>query len=108
VITLAHRRAVDRVRTEVSARRREIIYGTTSVERASDVVVDAVLAGDERGRVVRCLGALSALQRQAVEMAYYDGLTYREVAQRLSASLGTVKSRLRDGLRTLRGCVGAT
>lgn len=106
VMTLAHRRAVDRVRGEVSARHREIVYGTTLADRPRDVVADAVVARDERGQVVRCLGALSELQRQALELAYYEGLTYREVAARLSASLGTVKTRMRDGLRKLRDCVG--
>lgn len=105
LLTLAHRRAVDRVRSEVSARRREIAYGAER-ERESDVVVDTVLAHDERGQVVRCLGVLSGLQRQAIELAYYDGLTYRQVSDRLSTSLGTVKTRMRDGLRKLSDCLG--
>jgi RNA polymerase sigma-70 factor (ECF subfamily) len=56
--------------------------------------------------VVRCLGTLTDLQRQSVELAYYRGLTYREVSEELSATLPTVKSRIRDGLLRLRQCLG--
>lgn len=54
----------------------------------------------------RCLDSLTVLQRQSVTLAYYDGLTYREVAEQLSLPLGTVKTRMRDGLTRLRDCLG--
>ena len=60
---------------------------------------------DERRKVAECLGGLTDLQRQSIELAYYDGLTYSQVAQRLSANLATIKSRIRDGLRGLRQCL---
>lgn len=108
VMTLAHRRAVDRVRAEVASNRREWYYGTTHLDTASDMVVEAVVRHDDRRRVVGCLGALTDTQRQAIELAYYEGLTYVQVSERLSTSLGTVKSRMRDGMRKLRDCLGAS
>lgn len=106
LMTLAHHRAVDRVRAEYTAARRESRYGATTVEPAADVVVDTAMTREEARQVVDCLGALTEVQRQAIEMAYYEGLTYPQVAQRLSTSLGTIKSRVRDGLRSLRDCLG--
>ena len=67
---------------------------------------EEVEAGLEREWVRRCLDRLTALQRQSVTLAYYDGYTYREVAERLSLPLGTVKTRMRDGLTRLRECLG--
>jgi RNA polymerase sigma-70 factor (ECF subfamily) len=106
LMTIAHRRAVDRVRAESAAARREYRYGATTVETAADVVADTAMTREEARQVVDCLGGLTDVQRQAIEMAYYDGLTYPQVAQRLSTSLGTIKSRIRDGLRNLRDCLG--
>ncbi|WP_245906155.1 sigma-70 family RNA polymerase sigma factor [Mycolicibacterium palauense] len=104
--TLAHRRAVDRVRSEESASHREARYGAMSVDRAGDQVTESVIRSDERARVADCLGGLTELQRECIQLAYYDGLTYPEVSQRLSANLATVKSRMRDALRGLRNCLG--
>ena len=69
-------------------------------------LIEEVEAGLEREWVRRCLDRLTALQRQSVTLAYYDGYTYREVAERLSLPLGTVKTRMRDGLARLRECLG--
>ncbi|HEY7054568.1 MAG TPA: sigma-70 family RNA polymerase sigma factor [Mycobacterium sp.] len=106
VMTMAHRRAVDRVRSEQAASQRDARYGAATAETASDVVADSAILRDEQRRVADCLGGLSELQRQCIEMAYYGGLTYAQVSERLSTSLGTVKSRMRDGLRGLRDCLG--
>ncbi len=54
----------------------------------------------------RCLGGLTELQRESVTLAYYGGYTYNEVAGLLSVPLGTVKTRLRDGLIRMRDCMG--
>lgn len=105
VLTMAHRRAVDRVRSEQAGSQRESRYGITNLEPASDVVADSAIAGDDRRRVARCLEALTDAQRQCIEMAYYGGLTYAEVSQRLAANLSTIKSRMRDALRGLRNCL---
>jgi RNA polymerase sigma-70 factor (ECF subfamily) len=105
VLTLAHRRAVDRVRSAraaVDRDQREALRATP----AFDQVAEEVEAGLEREWVRRCLARLTALQRQSVTLAYYEGYTYREVAERLSLPLGTVKTRMRDGLTRLRHCLG--
>ena len=108
LMTMAHRRAVDRVRAEQSAGQRESRYGAAMVERPGDLVADSAIAADERRRVTACLDSLTDLQRQCIELAYYGGLTYAEVSQRLSANLSTIKSRMRDALRGLRGCLGVS
>lgn len=108
LMTMAHRRAVDRVRAEQSAGQRESRYGAATVERPADLVADSAIAADEHRRVAACLDALTDVQRQCIEMAYYGGLTYTEVSRRLSANLSTIKSRMRDALRGLRGCLGVS
>jgi RNA polymerase sigma-70 factor (ECF subfamily) len=105
LMTMAHRRAIDRVRAEQAGSRRESRYGAANVDPASDVVADSAIAGDERRRVTECLEALTDAQRQCIELAYYGGLTYPEVSQRLAANLSTIKSRIRDALRGLRNCL---
>jgi RNA polymerase sigma-70 factor (ECF subfamily) len=104
IMTLAHRRAVDRVRSEERAVARELRAQTAAIDY--DEVVDAALARLEQERVRRCLGGLTDLQRQSVALAYYGGYSYREVAQLLGVPVGTVKTRMRDGLIRLRDCLG--
>ena len=69
-------------------------------------MADAVETRLEQEQVRRCLETLTDLQRESVTLAYYGGYTYREVAELLDAPLGTVKTRLRDGLIRLRDCLG--
>jgi RNA polymerase sigma-70 factor, ECF subfamily len=106
LLTLAHRRAVDRVRSEQAASRRESRYGATTSEPAADHVSEAVITREELRQVATCLEGLTDVQRECIELAYYQGMTYREVSERLSANLATVKSRMRDALRGLRNCLG--
>jgi RNA polymerase sigma-70 factor (ECF subfamily) len=106
LLTLAHRRAVDRVRAEQAAGQRDARYGAATADRPTDHVSDEVIAGEERQRVAACMEGLTDLQRECLELAYYQGLTYVQVSERLSANLATVKSRMRDGLRGLRNCLG--
>jgi RNA polymerase sigma-70 factor (ECF subfamily) len=108
LMTIAHRRAVDRVRSEQAASQRESRYGAASLEPPSDHVADSVISGDERRQVTDCLGSLTDTQREAIQLAYYDGLTYVQVSERLSANLATIKSRMRDAIRGLRRCLGLT
>ena len=106
LITMAHRRAVDRVRSESASSRRDIRYAAQAQESPFDLVSDAVGSSETAETVVGCLGSLTDVQRQSVVLAYYEGLTYREVAERLSVALPTVKSRIRDGMIRLRRCLG--
>jgi len=106
IFTIAHRRAVDRVRSEQSAADRVMKVGVASVEIPHDEVVEEVAGRLERQQVRRCLDDLTGLQRQAVTLAYYQGHSYREVAELLSTSLPTIKTRMRDGLIRLRDCLG--
>jgi len=104
VMTLAHRRAVDRVRSEQKAAEREQRVATAQI--AYDEVTEAVEARLDQERVRRCLGSLTELQRESVTLAYYGGYTYRQVAGLLGVAVGTVKTRMRDGLIRLRDCLG--
>jgi RNA polymerase sigma-70 factor (ECF subfamily) len=106
MLTIAHRRAVDRVRTEQSAHDRDVKHAARSAEIDFDEVAETVEARLEAQRVRHCLGGLTDLQRESVTLAYYDGYTYPQVAELLQAPLGTVKTRMRDGLTRLRDCLG--
>ncbi len=108
VMTMAHGRAVDRVRSEQSSAQRDVTYATNTVERDVDVVSDAVETAFERRQVRHCLDSLTDLQRESIMLAYYSGYTQAEVAVSLKAPLGTIKTRLRDGLIRLRDCLGVT
>ncbi|MCF3182049.1 ECF RNA polymerase sigma factor SigK [Streptomyces polychromogenes] len=106
--TIAHRRAVDRVRSAQAAADREQAQAAREHTTAFDEVAEQVETRLEAEQVRRCLRGLTELQRQAVTLAYYRGLTYREVAEALRTPLPTIKTRMRDGLIRLRDCMGVT
>ena len=104
--TIAHRRAVDAVRSEQASRNRDErdardrqLTAPPADEGLEDTMV--------RGRVRRALGHLTELQRESIELAYYGGHTYRDVASLLNIAEGTAKTRIRDGLIRLRDEIGA-
>jgi RNA polymerase sigma-70 factor, ECF subfamily len=105
--TLAHRRAVDRVRQVARERDREQSYENRRAGTPADETWQEVEKTLDTDEVQAGLGALTALQRQAVALAYYEGCTYQQVAQRLGVPLGTAKARIRDGLKNLRSALGA-
>jgi len=101
----AHGRAVDLLRSETSRRRREERDARVTAEAGYDLeheVWDLAVAE----RVREALEALPADERRPIELAYFGGHTYREVARMLGSPEGTVKSRIRSGLRRLRGQLG--
>jgi RNA polymerase sigma-70 factor, ECF subfamily len=106
VLTLAHRRAVDRVRSAQAAKQREARVGSREQGRPFDEVAESVTSRWEQQQVRRCIQTLTDLQRESVMLTYYRGYTYREAAGLLGAPPSTVKTRLRDGLIRLRDCLG--
>jgi RNA polymerase sigma-70 factor (ECF subfamily) len=106
VFTIAHRRAVDRVRAEQASTDRLTRYAAATGDTEYDEVAEEVTRRLEHQQVRRCLDALTTLQQQAITLAYYDGRSYREVADLLGAALPTIKTRMRDGLIRLRDCLG--
>lgn len=103
VTTIAHRRAVDRVRREEAGRSREQRDAARNQPVADASPVEIVLLNEERSELHLALGHLSPLQREAVALAFLGGHTHREVAELLDLPLGTAKTRIRDGLLRLRG-----
>ncbi len=106
VLTIAHRRAVDRVRSHQAVLDREEKAGRMDVRRPFDEVTESTLATLDQQRVRQCLAQLTDLQRESIVLAYYTGYTYPEVAEVLKVAPGTVKTRIRDGLIRLRDCLG--
>ena len=106
VMTIAHRRAVDRVRSEQAAANREVRAASAEPPPPGDEVAEIVESTLEAERVRRCLDGLSGPQRESIVLAYYSGFSYPQVASKLGLALGTVKSRIRDGLSRLRDCLG--
>src|SRR6516165_3033312 len=106
VMTIAHRRAVDRVRSEsaTSLREQKVLPGPVTGDDVAELVETAL----DRQRVRRCLGTLTTLQAEAVKLAYYGGYTYAQVAELLGVALGTAKTRIRDGLIRMRDCMEVT
>ena len=108
MLALAHRRAVDRVRSSQASQQREHRAAAAYGQVPHDVVSEQVVGRLEQQAVRRCLGSLTDVQREAIDLAYYHGYTYRQVATVLSVALPTVKTRIRDGLIRLRDCLGVS
>ncbi len=105
-LTIAHRRAVDRVRTENASSRREQKAAPDLIHEQD--VAEVVTASLDQLRVHRCMDNLTELQRESIKLAYYNGYSYPEVAKLLGVALGTVKTRIRDGLIRMRDCMEVT
>ncbi|GAB3607632.1 ECF RNA polymerase sigma factor SigK [Conyzicola nivalis] len=106
IMTMAHRRAVDRVRASQASRDRDTKIGIRDYDADYDNVSDTVQTRIEHERVEKAMLRLTELQRQAVSLAYYGGYSHSEVANLLSVPIGTVKTRLRDGMIRLRDELG--
>jgi RNA polymerase sigma-70 factor, ECF subfamily len=106
VLTMTHRRAVDRVRSAQASADRDLAVGSREHVTDYDVVSETVTTRLEQEEVRQALGELTDLQREALTLAYYGGYTHREVSELLHVPLGTVKTRLRDGLLRLRDALG--
>lgn len=106
IMTIAHRRAVDRVRASEADTRRDRDYGVATQPVHHDETSETAEARIEARRVRAALETLTPTQREAIELAYLGGYTHSEVAVMLDLPLGTAKTRIRDGLIRLRDTMG--
>lgn len=106
LMTIAHRKAVDRVRSAEAADRRDTVYHQQNQDVDHDATADAAHASLEARRVRTALQQLTDVQREAIELAYFGGYTHTEVAALLDLPVGTAKTRIRDGLIRLRDTIG--
>ncbi len=105
---VAHRRAVDEVRRSERRTRIEGSVDTATTEDGPETgVVEAAMQDWRKQRLAAGLAGLPQEQRAAIELAYYDGLTYKQVAVALNIPEGTAKSRLRLAMTRLRTLLGA-
>lgn len=103
---LAHRRAVDRVRSVQRSAQRDVQHAAREVAADSSDASEDVIANEQRVEVRKALATLPDAQRAVLVLAYFDGRTQRELAEELQVPLGTVKTRMRDGMQRLRDRLG--
>jgi RNA polymerase sigma-70 factor (ECF subfamily) len=106
MLTIVHRKSVDRVRSAEAATRRDSTYELRNQTVDHDSTADAAHASMEARRVRNAMESLTPVQREALELAYFGGYTHTEVASMLDLPLGTAKTRIRDGLIRLRDTIG--
>ena len=108
VLTMAHRRAIDRVRSSQAASDRDVRVGFRDLEPPRDDVAENVELRREAQRGTEILAGLPESQREAITLAYFGGYSQSEIAALVGAPLGTIKTRMRDGLTRLRQGLGVT
>jgi RNA polymerase sigma-70 factor (ECF subfamily) len=106
LLTIVHRKAVDRVRSAEASGRRDAAYGHREIAVPHDETAERATASLEATRVRTALADLTTKQREAVELAFLGGYTHTEVAAMLDLPIGTAKTRIRDGLIRLRDALG--
>ena len=102
LVAIARNRSIDRLRSSASTRRMEPIEGAQDVHDSTPGALEQVAAGQEHARLAGCLGELEEHHAAAIRSAFLDGITYDELAARMSVPLGTMKSWIRRGLLKLR------
>lgn len=102
ILMLARSRALDRLRRRDSSRRREEAAGETMDEAIPPVGTERLEVQERRRKVTSALGILSDDQRRCIELAFFEGLSHTQIAERLEAPIGTVKSRILLGMNKLR------
>jgi RNA polymerase sigma-70 factor (ECF subfamily) len=107
IMTMTHRRTVDRIRASQAAHDRDLRIGVRDFQDTADIA-DAIETIVESERVKAAMARLTSLQRQAITLAYFGGLSHTEISAHLQVPVGTIKTRLRDGLIRLRDEMGVT
>lgn len=110
ILTIAHRRAIDRVRREQTQRDRLAVQAPEdeAIVGEQETIVDAMETQWQSQQVRQAVTHLSDKQREAIELAYFKGMTQQQVSEHLEVPLGTAKTRLRDALIQLRGALEVT
>ena len=108
LLTIVHRKSVDRVRSAEASTRRDTTYNQQNQPVDHDSTAEAAQASLEAHRVRTALESLTPVQREALELAYFGGYTHTEVATMLDLPVGTAKTRIRDGLIRLRDTMGVS
>jgi RNA polymerase sigma-70 factor (ECF subfamily) len=106
ILTIVHRKAVDRVRSTEASTSRDTTYHRENTPIDHDQTAEAAQSSLEAQRVRGAVTTLTEIQREAVELAFFSGYTHTEVATLLDIPVGTAKTRIRDGLIRLRDAMG--
>jgi RNA polymerase sigma-70 factor, ECF subfamily len=106
LLTIVHRKAVDRVRSVEAASARDETWNRETAPTDHDQTAEAAHASLDAARIRSAVATLTDVQRRAVELTYFGGYTHTEVATLLDVPLGTAKTRIRDGLIRLRDLMG--
>ncbi len=106
LLTIAHRRTVDRIRASQASRERDLKIGMQNFQDSYEGLEEHIVLLDESHRMIKALAELSEAQRDAINLAYFNGLTHVEIADHLKLPVGTVKTRIRDGMKKLRDLMG--
>lgn len=106
IMTITHRRAVDRVRAVQKSYERDVKVGLKELVPASPTLEDAAETRDATNGILQALNHLTQYQREAILLAYYEGYSQKEIAERLHLPVNTVKTRIRDGMIRLRDELG--
>jgi RNA polymerase sigma-70 factor (ECF subfamily) len=108
MLMLARSRALDRLRRRDASQRREETVADEAIRLVRPVGTERLEASEQRSRIHSALGRLTPEQRNCIELAFFEGLTHTQIAERLEAPLGTVKSRILLGMGKLRQMLGTS
>nr|WP_207345533.1 ECF RNA polymerase sigma factor SigK [Arthrobacter sp. E3] len=106
ILVIAHRKAVDKVRASQASTDRDLRQGIKEFQESYEDVADTVEGKFEAERVKQALKSLTPAQQEAISLAYYGGYTHQEVAELLKVPVGTIKTRIRDGMIRMRDRLG--
>jgi RNA polymerase sigma-70 factor (ECF subfamily) len=105
LVAIARNRSIDRLRSGAASRRSEPVESAEDIRDDAPAALDLVVEAEEHARLKTCLGELEERQAQVIRSAFFEGVTYEQLAQRMSVPLGTMKSWIRRGLMKLRTCL---